>query len=178
MRATYSSLSRPLLLPSPFPTALLLIPCVALGLCCILWHCISTHFPKQTNRTLTTFYVSRITYPSVLFSFLSIFFSSIFSIYLCSFLSLLLCFCLPHIFCVRFSFSLQFHLLATRDAKWPFRPFLPPPPVSPCATATATPTPTPTPPIFYGGVCVVMRLSVAVAAASQGRILIFLLRAA
>lgn len=42
----------------------------------------------------------------------------------CAFFFSALCFpasfVYPTFSCVRFSFSLQFHLLATRDAKWPF----------------------------------------------------------
>lgn len=59
----------------------------------------------------------------VLFPFPSSSPTSSFFFFLCVFFSAL---CFPASFvyptfsCVRFSFSLQFHLLATRDAKWPF----------------------------------------------------------
>lgn len=78
------------------------------------------HSPPPA-RPATAFCVSRISHPSVLCVFLlfplpSVPFSSCFfpPFFYASFVY-------PTFSCVRFSFSLQFHLLATRDAKWPFR---------------------------------------------------------
>lgn len=94
---------------------------------CIPWLALSpSSFSSSPARPATAFCVSRISHPSVLCVFF-LFPLPLFPLYtsfpLVSFLFFLLCasFVYPTFSCVRFSFSLQFHLLATRDAKWPFR---------------------------------------------------------
>lgn len=93
----------------------------------IPWLALSpSSFSSSPARPATAFCVSRISHPSVLCVFF-LFPLPLFPLYssfpLVSFLFFLLCasFVYPTFSCVRFSFSLQFHLLATRDAKWPFR---------------------------------------------------------